>query len=105
MAGNSERVMNPISTAELERRWSAARGVMAERGIDVLYTHQANEWSAGYVKWLTDRMPGNGTFVSVVFPRDDEMTVLGPGGFNGENKLPPGGDGVLRGVKRTMTAP
>ena len=29
------RVNSPISTAELERRWSAARAAMADEGIDV----------------------------------------------------------------------
>ncbi len=105
MVEMSERVMNPISTAELERRWSAVRREMANRKIDVLYTYQSNEWSAGYTKYLSDRMPGNGMFFSVIFPKDEEMTLIAAGGLHGENKLPPGGDGVLRGVKRVLTEP
>lgn len=105
MVEMSERVMNPISTAELERRWAAVRKTMAERNIDVLYTYQTMEWSAGYVKWLTDRLPGNGMFVSVVFPREEEMTLVVAGPFDGDNRLPPGGDGVLRGVRRVLSTP
>ncbi|MEZ2127823.1 MULTISPECIES: M24 family metallopeptidase [unclassified Sinorhizobium] len=105
MPGISHRKMYPISTAELERRWSALRQQMAEKKIDVLYTFSTNEWSSGYIKWLTDRMPGNGIYFSIIFPRDEEMTVVGPGGFGGDKRLPPGGDDVLRGVKRAMSAP
>jgi len=30
-----ERVIRPISSEELERRWKAVRGVMKERGVDI----------------------------------------------------------------------
>ena len=43
-----ERLFNPISTAELERRWAAARKEMAERKIDALVMQQNNDWLGGY---------------------------------------------------------
>src|SRR5262245_65599947 len=57
----AERLISPISNLELERRWSAVRAAMAERGIDVLVMQNSNEFSGGYVKWFTDMPAGNGT--------------------------------------------
>ena len=36
MSDFSERLISPISTAELERRWGAVRAAMAAQKIDVL---------------------------------------------------------------------
>jgi hypothetical protein len=66
---------------EFERRWSAVRAAMAERGIDVLVVQNSNEFSGGYVKWLTDIPAGNGTMTTVIMPKDDLMTVVAPGPF------------------------
>ena len=52
-----ERLLNPISTRELERRWSAVRTAMAERGIDALVMQNNNDWLGGYVRWFTDTPP------------------------------------------------
>ena len=40
-----ERLLNPISTAELERRWAAARKAMAERKIEVLLMQSSNDYA------------------------------------------------------------
>ena len=45
MADTGERINTPISTAEMERRWSAVRACMKEHRIDVLLM-QANARSA-----------------------------------------------------------
>ena len=94
----------PDLTAELERRWKAVRAAMAERGIDVLVMQNSNEFSGGYVKWFTDLPSGNGTMTTVVFPKDDLMTVVAPGPF-GIDTRPPPGDPVRRGVKRVILSP
>ena len=104
MADMAERLISPISTAELERRWTAVRAAMAERGIDVLVMQNSNEFSGGYVKWFTDLPSGNGTMTTVVFPKDDLMTVVAPGPF-GVDTRPPPGDPVRRGVKRFLASP
>src|SRR5215510_10905971 len=49
-----ERLLNPISTRELERRWAAARKAMAERKIDALLMQNSNDFVGGYVRWFTD---------------------------------------------------
>jgi Xaa-Pro aminopeptidase len=100
----AERLISPISTTELERRWAAVRAAMAERGIDVLLMQNSNEFSGGYVKWFTDLPAGNGTMTTVIFPKDDLMTVVAPGPFGIDNKPPPG-DPVRRGVKRFLASP
>ena len=55
-----ERLLNPISTRELERRWAAARNAMAERKIDALVMQNNNDWLGGYVRWFTDTPLSNG---------------------------------------------
>jgi len=105
MADESERLNAPISTKELERRWTAVRKAMEARGIDVLVMQNNNDFMGGYVKYFTDLPATNGYALSVVFPRDDGMTVIGQGPFGNDRMLPPEGDGVRRGVKRLMTSP
>ena len=105
MADDSERINTPISTAELERRWAAVRAAMSARKIDALLMQANNDFMGGYVKYFTDIPATNGYPVTVVFPRDDRMTVIGQGAFGMERALPPQGDGVRRGVKTFMGTP
>src|SRR3984893_10250775 len=101
----SERLNTPISTAELERRWKAVRAAMERERIDVLVMQNNNDHMGGYVKYFTDIPAGNGYPVTVVFPRDDLMTVVMQGPFGGSEALTAAGDGVRRGVKRVLTTP
>ncbi len=105
MAGESERLNAPISTQELERRWNAVRKAMEAQRIDVLVMQNNNDFMGGYVKYFTDLPATNGYAMSVVFPRDDGMTVIGQGPFGQDRQLPPEGDGLRRGVKRVMSSP
>ena len=105
MAAMSERVVAPISTAELERRWAAARKEMSDRKIDALVMQGNNDFMGGYVKYFTDLPATNGYPFTVIFPRDDLMTTVGQGPLDGDVTLPPGGDGVRRGVKRVLSTP
>ena len=100
--GLSERLQTPISTAELQRRWAAVRAAMAREKIDVLLMQNNNDHMGGYVKYFTDMPATNGYPNTVVFPKDDEMTVVCQGPFNGDGKPP--GD-IWRGVKRMLTTP
>jgi Xaa-Pro aminopeptidase len=103
MNGTSERVNTPISTVELERRWAAVRAAMELRGIDVLVAQCTNDHMGGYVRWLCDLPATHGYPLTVVFPREEAMTVVMHGPMGGERELPPDGDGVLRGVGRLLT--
>ena len=104
MATN-ERLNSPISTVELERRWAAVRSAMAEHRIDALLMQANNDWMGGYVKYFTDVPATNGYPVTVVFPRDERMTVIGQGPMGVVRELPPQGDGVRRGTARFMGMP
>ena len=101
----NERLNSPISTRELERRWAAVRAAMAEHRIDALVMQASNDWMGGYVKWFTDVPATNGYPATVVFPRDERMTVIGQGPMDLVRELPPQGDGVRRGVARFMGSP
>jgi Xaa-Pro aminopeptidase len=101
----SERLNTPISTAELERRWAAVRTAMEAQKIDVLLMHNNVEQMGGYVKYFTDLNGTNGYPLTLTFPRDEDMTLIGQGPFGMIKELPHEGDGIRRGVKRWMTTP
>jgi Xaa-Pro aminopeptidase len=101
----SERLQTPISTAELERRWAAVRAAMEREKIDVLLLQNNNDHMGGYVKYFTDLPATNGYPLTVVFPRDDLMTLVSMGPFGGANNSAANGDGVSRGVKQWLTTP
>ena len=50
MENPKERLTTCISTAELERRWSATREMMRESEIDYLVMQNAEEFLGGYVQ-------------------------------------------------------
>ncbi len=79
----SERLNMPISTAELERRWRLVRAAMERDKIDVLLMQNNNDHMGGYVRYFTDMPATNGYPNTVVFPRDDEMSVVCQGPFGG----------------------
>ena len=99
-----ERLLNPISTRELERRWAAVRKTMAERKIDALVMQNNNDWLGGYVRWFTDTPLSNGYPRSVVFPASDLMTVVDMGARGGHRKIN-GGDETNRGVGEMIFTP
>lgn len=101
----SDRTNTPISTEELERRWSAIRAAMADRKIDALLMQSTNDGVGGYVKYFTDQNAGGGYPVTIVFPRDDRMTMVCQGAFGQDDTLPAEGDGVRRGIKRILGTP
>ncbi len=100
----SERLQTPISTTELERRWAAIRAAMERDKIDVLLMQNNNDYMGGYVKYFTDLPATNGYPLTVVFPRDDLMTMVSQGPFGGGNPTA-SGDGIARGVKQWLTTP
>ncbi|MSQ70976.1 MAG: hypothetical protein EXR27_06750 [Betaproteobacteria bacterium] len=104
MTDIAERINNPVSTAELERRWAAVRAAMAEHKVDVLLMQANNDFMGGYVKYFTDIPATNGYVQTVIFPRDDRMTVIGQGPFGLDRQLAEG-DPLRRGVARHMGTP
>src|SRR5271170_5277981 len=101
----SERLQTPISTAELERRWAAVRAAMERDKVDALLIQNNNDHMGGGVRYFTDLPATNGYPFTVVFPRDDLMTLINQGPFGGVHDLNGKSDGVRRGVKQWLTTP
>ncbi len=103
MEDPKERLVTSISTSELERRWSATREMMRGRKIDFLIMRNDEEFLGGYVKWFTDLPARHSYPYTVIFPVDDEMTLISCGA------APPGDPGpppwAVRGVKTRLGAP
>lgn len=98
-----DRLMTPISTRELERRWKAVREMMGAHKIDYLIIRNDEEFLGGNVKWFTDIPARHSYPYTVIFPADEEMTLISCGA------LPPGDPGpppwAIRGVKERLGAP
>lgn len=96
---STERLFQPISTTEINRRWSELRRVMARAGIDCLIAQNNNQHLGGYVRWFSDVPAANAYPRTVVFPVDDEMTMISSGGK--PNPLAPP-SWAARGVKERI---
>jgi Xaa-Pro aminopeptidase len=82
-----DRVASRISATELERRWAAVRKEMGARGIDALVMQNASDWLGGYVKWFTDVPAHNDYPRTVIFHRDDPMTLVEMGATGRRDQL------------------
>jgi Xaa-Pro aminopeptidase len=103
MEDERERLCTSVSTAELERRWKAAREVMRENKIDFLLMRNDEEFLGGYVRWFSD-FPAKFSYpFTVIFPLDDEMTLINCGGVPPSDVFPP--QWSVRGVKKRLGAP
>jgi Xaa-Pro aminopeptidase len=100
----NERLVNPISTGELERRWAAVRQDMKDRDLGAIVLQSHNDWLGGYVKWFTDHTAINGYPKTVIFHADDFMTLVDMGPRGGRRILA-GNDEVFRGVGEILTTP
>jgi Xaa-Pro aminopeptidase len=97
------RIPRRISDNELERRWKAVRQVMKERRLDFLIVQNCTDYLGGYVKWLTDMPALHNYPVTVIFPREDEMTTIWSGPRPPAEPNPPAWS--LRGVKKRVSVP
>jgi len=98
----SDRLNTPITTGELERRWTAVRAAMTAEGIDVLVLQNNSDACGGYVRWFTD-MPASYYPTTVIFPRESPMSVVAHGPLGEVRDLPGESDGVWRGVERVYS--
>ena len=99
----NERLMTSISTRELERRWQATREIMRDQKIDYLVIRNDEEFLGGYVKWFTDLPARHSYPYTVIFPVDDEMTLISCGPSSPSDPGPP--PWAVRGVKQRLGAP
>lgn len=99
-----ERLIAPVSDAELSRRWAAARTVMERLDLDALVLQNSNDWLGGYVRWFTG-IPANNAYPrTIVFPREGGMTIVEQGSFGGRLR-PESGDPAYRGVGEILSTP
>jgi Xaa-Pro aminopeptidase len=99
-----ERIISPVSAAELRRRWAGTTAFMEHRGIDALLIRATNDYLGGYVRWFTDLPASTGFPVTLVFPRGGGMSCVAQGQFGLDRSLD-GEDPVYRGVTRLLGAP
>ena len=106
MQAMDERLCDPVSTPELDRRWSAARAYMQAAKVDALVVQGANGYAgtAGYYRWLTGMPSVNSYPHTAILPHDGLMTLVQQGDRGGEKTL----DGTVpefRGVGRRLSTP
>lgn len=92
----SEKIISPISNAELERRWRAARDRMRENKVDFIIASNREDYLGGYVKWLTDEPAMHCYPCSVILPLEDDTTTIAHGSSDPSKASPP--EWALRGV-------
>ena len=97
------RRMTHISTAELERRWKAVREMMHKEKLDYLIMRNDEGFLGGNVRWFTDLPAKNNFPFMVIFPADEEMTLISHGPASPAEPTPPAW--AARGVKRRLAAP
>jgi Xaa-Pro aminopeptidase len=98
------RTNSPVSDAEMERRRTLTRRVMADLGLDALIAHAREDWMGGYVRWLTDVPANNGYPRTVIVFPDRPMTVVEMGAFGTDWAADPA-DPATRGVGRVLGTP
>lgn len=96
-----ERIRYPIPTRELERRWKLVREAMKKENIDSLVMQNDNQWLGGYVRYFTDLPSEQAYPVTVIFPQDDEMSIIS----SGDPSVPSPPDWAIRGIKERIGAP
>jgi Xaa-Pro aminopeptidase len=100
----AERIISPVSTTELERRWASVSAFMDQQSLDALLMRANNDYLGGYVRWFTDLPASTGFPVTLVFPNGGGITWVSQGQF-GLDRSVPVDDPVYRGVVRMLGAP
>lgn len=74
-----------ISNSELQRRWTAVRGVMRQQGIDWIIGAAGHPF--GYLRWFTGRVGFSGTMFA--FPAADSDILFAGHGDPSQHKFTP----------------
>lgn len=96
-----ENALYPISDQELNRRWRAVRNKMKDAGLDCLVLQNSESFMCGYVRWFTDIPTKFGTPITVIFPLEEEMTIITEGNIPSLT-LPPW---MMRGIREDIVLP
>jgi Xaa-Pro aminopeptidase len=103
MEDPKDKLTSRISTGELERRWTAIREMMGRQKLDYLIIRNDEGFLGGNVKWFTDLSARNNQHLTVIFPADEEMTLISHGPALPAEPGPPAW--AARGVKTRLAAP
>lgn len=103
MEDPKERLTSSISTEELERRWTAIREMMKSEKLDYLIVRNDEGFMGGNVKWFTDLEARNNQHLTVIFPADEEMSLISHGPAAPAEPGPPAW--AARGVMKRLSAP
>ena len=71
-----KELRKPISRKELERRFKAVRQAMEKEKIDCLIMQNNNQFLGGYTRYFTDNPAENGYTMTVIFPLNEDMTII-----------------------------
>jgi Xaa-Pro aminopeptidase len=86
MGASQTRTVNAVSTAELQRRWNAARAAMRAHAVDALVMQSSSDWVGGYIRWFTNEPATNGYPFSAVFLLEGGISVIEQGPFGGRRE-------------------
>jgi hypothetical protein len=78
----NERLCETVSTAELERRWKAAREYMRKSGIDALVMQNSNDFLGGYYRWFVGQPATHAYPRAALFPVEGLMSVVNQGNYD-----------------------
>jgi len=106
MSRINERLCNPISLAELQRRWAAAREQIASIGVDAVIVQGANNLVGGgaYARWFTGASAYTAQPQVIIFPQEGLMTSISHGPFNERSELD-GNHSDYPGIGRRLSTP
>src|SRR5262245_54262846 len=84
-----ERFCNPISEAELKRRWAAVRAAMSSNKLDALIVQGAHNLAGngGYVRWFSGLSAPTTKSNVLIFPASGLMTLVCHGAFGGRSSF------------------
>ena len=98
------RILNAVSSDELQRRWRTVRAAMRERHIDALVVQNSSDWVGGYIRWFSNQPATNGYPSSLVFPVDQAMSFIEQGPFGGVHEASRE-ETRITGIARRLTTP
>ena len=83
MQTSSVRVVNAVSSTEMQRRWAAVRAYMRDAAVDALVMQNSSDWVGGYIRWFSNQPATNGYSSSLVFPLEGLLSLIEQGPFGG----------------------
>ena len=103
MAANTIIQQKNVTGAEQNRRWQAVRKMMQDNKLDFLLFQNHHSLFHGYLKWFTGMSCPDAYPFTVIFPREDEMTVI----THGPRPIPgvPSPQESLPGIKKIISFP